>query len=149
MRGHSGGLESDTSLHLSTSDGGHRISMRGQRRAHQNFSKLSLFFLCALSGLSSIGQTYLSKRIMREHEELSPLVLLMIQCLVNVLVCMSLMTIKEVDKTSLTALKNVGLVIPELNKVADKVRFGIPIGFANVITALMCLYALKLNPLPL
>ena len=81
--------------------------------------------------------------------EMSPMNLLMIQCLFNVVACLTLMTIKEVNVSSLSGLKAFGIVIPELNKIADKMQIGVRVGLANLITVIFGLFATKFSTVPL
>ena len=106
---------------MTTSDGGHKqFLMQGARKASQSASKLTVFTLSVLYGLSSSIFTFTNKQVYVTFGEMSPMNLLMIQCLFNVVACLTLMTIKEVNVSSFSALKAYGIVIPELNKIADK-----------------------------
>ena len=114
-------LDAEASHNLTTSDGGHKqFMMQGAKKASQNASKLTVFTLCLLYGVTSSGFTFVNKQVYETFGDVSPMVLLMIQCLFNVLACLALMTIKEVNVSSLSFLKRYGIVVPELNKMADK-----------------------------
>ena len=94
--------------------------MQGAKKASQNASKLTVFTLCLIYGLTSSGATFVNKQVYETFGDVSPMVLLMIQCLFNVIACLALMTIKEVNVSSLSSLKRYGIAVPELNKMADK-----------------------------
>lgn len=134
---------------MTTSDGGHRITMQGTRKASKEASKLAIFALSLLYGLSSAGLTYSNKKVYVMFGEVSPMNLLMVQCLLNVTICFTLMTLKEINVTSFSTLKNYGVIVPELNKLTDKIALGLQVGLANVITVIFGMFATKLTPLPL
>ena len=142
-------VATDASLHLTTSDGGHRITMQGSRRANKHASKVQIFLLCLAYGLSSTGFTFVNKKIYVIFGEVSPLNLLMVQCLFNVVTCLTLMTIKEVNASSFASLSKYGIVVPELNKITDKCDIGLRVGLANLVTVILGLFASKFSPLPL
>ena len=79
-----------------TSDGGYRvISMQGSKKTGQA-SKIGIFLACLIFGLSQTGLTWVNKQIFLSHAEFSPVMLLMVQCWLNLVVSLVLMLIKEV-----------------------------------------------------
>ena len=54
-----------------------------------------------------------------------PMNLLMVQCLLNVSICLALMTLKEINVLSFSSWKNYGIVVPKLNKLTDKMTHGL------------------------
>lgn len=135
------------SQHVTTSDGGHRITMQGTRLASKEASKLEILALCILFGLSSTGLTYANKNVYVMFGEVCPMNLLMVQCLLNVVVCLALMTLKEFNLASFSSLKTYGITIPELNKLTDKMLLGLQVGLATVITVIFGQFATKYTSL--
>ena len=99
-------------------------------------------------GASSSGLTFSNKAIYAHFSDVSPLNLLMVQCFFNVVICLALMTYKECNKSAFASLRNYGIVIPELNKMADKVQIGVRVGLACVLTVFFGLFAVKHSSIP-
>ena len=132
-----------------TSDSDSRLTLQGSLKSVESASTLTIAVLSILYGLSSSGNTFTSKLIYHEFGDISPLSLLMVQCLLNVVICVTLMTIKECRVSSFSKLKRYGIQIPELNKVSDKMSIGVRVGAANVATVVFGIYAIKHSSLSL
>mmetsp|Transcript_37694 Transcript_37694/g.45863 ORF Transcript_37694/g.45863 Transcript_37694/m.45863 type:complete len:181 (+) Transcript_37694:107-649(+) len=141
--------ETDTCPAVTTSDGGTRITMQGSRTAVKQASTLSIVALSVLFGLSSAGLTFVNKQVYVEFGKVCPMSLLMVQCLLNVVVCLALMTMREFNLASFSSLKKYGLIIPELNKLTTKVILGLQVGLASLFTVVIGQFATKYSPLPL
>ena len=139
----------DPGAHLTTSDGGHRITMQGSRKASKEASNMAIALLCIVYGLSSAGLTFSSKKVYVMYGEICPMNLLMAQSLLNVAVCLSLMILRELNIVSFNSFKKYGLVIPKLNKLGSKFFVGIKVGLAGLFTVVLGQYAMKYSPLPL
>ena len=111
-------------------------------------SKVGIFFVCLIFGTSQIGHTVLNKKMMQEHHEVSPLVLLSAQCLANMLVSLTLMLIKEIKPKCFSSLRSrYGIIIPDLAKIVEKFEIGSSIGLAYSLTAICGMFALKYSSL--
>ena len=137
----------DTSAGFTTSDGGKKISMQGSKKA-ATASTLATVVSCLFYAASQTGLTLINKQIFTQFPDLSPLNLLMVQCLINVTICLILMTIKEVRVSTFSKLARNGIVIPELSKIIDKAKIGMRFGLANLFSIILGLYALKHASLP-
>ena len=126
-----------------------KIAMSGSKKLTKKASNLALFGLCVLYGLSSSALTLSNKSVFAIFGDVSPMNLLMLQCICNVVFCLTLMTIKEVNVSSFSKLKSYGLVIPELNKIADKVQIGVRVGLANLLVVISGFFAIKFCPMSL
>jgi len=132
-----------------TSDGGYRvISMQGSKKTGQA-SKIGIFLACLIFGLSQTGLTWVNKQIFLSHAEFSPVMLLMVQCWLNLVVSLVLMLIKEVRHSSFSSLRSsYGILVPEVSKVIQKFELGWSIGLAQTITVICGLFALKYSTIP-
>ena len=108
-----------------------------------------IMLVCFVYGASSSGLTLINKKIYAIYGKCSPLNLLMIQCLVNVLICITLMTIKELFKGAFHSWIKFGIVIPELSKIGEKAELGLKVGAANLTTVFFGLYSVKYVSIPL
>jgi len=102
-----------------TSDGSSKISLQGSKKA-ATVSLLAVIIASIIYGVASTGISYVNKKIFKSQPNLSPLNVLMVQCFMNVLTCLTLMSYKEVKKTAFHSLKKYGITIPELNKLMEK-----------------------------
>ena len=118
----------------------------------QDVASASFFIImlvCFVYGASSSGLTLTNKKVYAIFGNVSPLNLLMIQCLVNVIICLLLMTIKEMSKSAFHSWIKFGIIIPELSKVSEKAELGLKVGLANLTTVFFGLYSVKYVTIPL
>ena len=83
-------------------------------------SLLAILTACVIYGVASTGISFVSKKIFTIHTNLNPLNLLMVQCFINVLTCLTLMGYKEVKKSAFHSSRKYGITIPELSKLVEK-----------------------------
>jgi len=110
---------------------------------------LVIAVMCATYGITSAALTYSNKRIYATYADVSPMNLLMVSCFINVLICLALMTCKEIKKSAFTSLIEFGIVVPELNKIVEKSGIGLKFGLANFASVIFSMCALKLTSIPL
>ena len=130
---------------------------KGSKQAKQDSSKKEeastpffiVILVCFVYGASSSGLTLTNKKVYAIFGNVSPLNLLMVQCLINVLVCLVLMTIKDMSKTAFSSWKKYGIIIPELSKISEKANLGLKVGMANLTTVFFGLYSVKYVTIPL
>jgi hypothetical protein len=110
---------------------------------------LVILVMCATYGMSSTALTYFNKRIYATYPDVSPMSLLMVSCFINVLICLALMTYKEIKKSAFTSLIKFGIEVPELNKIMEKSNLGLKFGLSNFASVIFSMCALKLTSIPL
>jgi hypothetical protein len=111
------------------------------------------FFVTAVMSLiymgSSSGLTLTNKKIYAIFGDVSPLNLLMVQCLCNVFFCVFMMTIKELSENAFHSWIKFGIVIPKLSKIHEKTEIGLQAAAANLTTVFFGLYSVKYISVPL
>ena len=132
-----------------TSDGGKRISQLGSLKKSSTVPMAAVVFTCLVYGGSAAGLTFVNKQLYTNFEGVSLMNLLMVQSFLNVVICLAMMTFKEMRKSSFSSLRNYGIVVPQLNKILDKAPVGLQFGAANFATIFISMSALKLTSIPL
>lgn len=100
--------------------------------------------------ISSSFLTTVNKTLYEKYEFSSPLNVFMVQCLCNVVICMSMMSYKSnIDSNAFENLKTIGIRITKLDETASKLRNGLVIGSLNIVTVLFGLFSVKHVSIPL
>ena len=105
--------------------------------------------VCCLYVVLQSSLTITSKTIFTKFESVSPLSLLMVQCTINVFICLLLMLYKEIDSSAYHCCVKYGITIPSLSEMSNKARLGLKVGALNLPTAIFALYSIKLVNIPL
>ena len=90
--------------------------------------KLSVFTIIAICGtytFTASAITVINKKIYALFGKTSPMNILMVQSVINIFVCLSLMTYKEINEQAFESWEAVGIVIPPISKIMKKVNLGL------------------------
>ena len=108
-----------------------------------NNEMLTIISASLFYAVSSAMLTLTSKRVYTvSRTDLSPMNLLMIQCLFNVVLCTLAIASKEL-------LKFETKLIPSSRGILSKFKLGIQIGLANMATVIFSLFAVKHSSIPM
>ena len=114
---------------------------------------LSIFMrilICAGYAGSSSALTMTNRTLYSIYNYKSPLSLLFVQCLCNVIICVILMSIKTfVSDNAFDSLKSYGIKLSNFGEVFGKAKAGLMISSVKIIDVLFGLYSLKAVNIPL
>ena len=97
----------------------------------------------------SSGNTFCFKKIYAIYGDVSPFNLLMVQCLLNLLICTCLMASKSLGLFTFESWKPYGIDIPTLGELVKKWKVGLQSGGGNLGTVIFGLFAVKNSTIPL
>merc|ERR1719188_2525682 len=66
---------------------------------------LAIVLICFIYGSTSFGLTFINKQLYTSFGEVSPMNLLMLQCFLNLTICLVLMFVKEMRKSTFSSLR--------------------------------------------
>ena len=112
-------------------------------------SIIILTVVCAIYAFSSGALTTTNKLIYTTYAKVTPLNLLLVQCVCNIMICSLLMIYKEVNPSAFRSLVKYGIVIPPISVIPEKARLGFKVGALNLATAIFGLYSVKHVSIPL
>lgn len=106
--------------------------------------------VCAAYAASSSCLTMVNRMLFSEYNYKSPLSLLFVQCLCNVLICTILMSIKSfVSDKAFDFMHAYGIKLSSLGEVLGKAKAGLAISSMKVVEVFFGLYSLKAINIPL
>ena len=112
-------------------------------------STFAVVFANLMYAFTSAGLTFINKALYLNFGFQSPLDLLLIQCICNVLICTPLMIYKQYNPDSLQVFTDLGMRICPLTESVSKWRLGFKLGMFNLITVAFGIYSMKYVSIPL
>eukprot|EP00347_Sterkiella_histriomuscorum_P021363 403334245 len=124
-------------------------NMPSKKQAEISPSTFAIIFANILYAVTSSGLTFINKALYRNYGFQSPLDLLLIQCLCNVLICTPMMIYKQFYPDSMQICDTLGMKVTPLNESIKKWKLGMRLGIFNLITVAFGIYSIKYVSIPL